>query len=176
MEDLSNRKNDGLCRSVSFKELELHMKILDETGELVAARNTKLDFNLKDLLHKEVRTDFPLTDEKGKKSWYEEFPTRTDPYTGKSVDYFVDIYRYDPNKDSRGEQLDKGSAEYAAAHEELWKIRSIYTPNVVLELPTCRKGMDLRNNESELPHFCGTAVAWFRILRSGYTEYRTNGG
>lgn len=139
MEEFRKDAGDKLCRSVSFEQFELHTKLMDESGALVAGRNSKLAFDMSNFLHREVRTDFSVTDQSGKKSWYEEFPTRTDPLSGKSADYWVDIYHYDPQSDRRSEPLAKDSPEYKLAHEQLWSLRDKYTPKVIIELPSCKK-------------------------------------
>jgi hypothetical protein len=98
----------------------------------------------------EVRTDFPVNQAGTSAKWYEEYPTHTDPVTGKSAEVSTDIYSYDPATDKRGAPIDKNSAEYKTAHDALWVLRDKYTPKAIVMLPLCSVDWSLGHEREPL--------------------------
>lgn len=125
---------EHLCRQVSKSDGETHIKVLDELHNTIAARNVKMN----GVASTEVRTDFSVNQADGSAKWYEEFPTKTNPLTGKSKKEDTDLFEYDPASDKRGRQLAKDSDEYKQAHDSLWVLRDKFTPLVILTLPKCK--------------------------------------
>ncbi len=122
-----------LCRATSFDLAEgLHIKVMEEGNGVLAARNESFKG-----FHKVVSTDFPVKQEDGSNKWYEEFPTKTDPITGKSAVIETDLYKFDLLSGKRSEPISKDSAEYKAAHEALWVLRDRFTPKAIVMLPSC---------------------------------------
>lgn len=135
MEKNQMESESKVCRSVKSEHhdgLHLRAEVID-AGNILAARNE----TFKGLSHKEVSTDFPVKQADGSSKWYEEFPTKTDLLSGKSLLKQNDLYRYDPKTHERGEAINKDSAEYKQANESLAVLRAKYTPLEIIKLPSC---------------------------------------
>ena len=127
--------DDNVCRKLSADlngGIHIRAEVHDHENVL-AARNETFK-----LTGKDVSTDFPVKQADGKVNWYEEYPTKTDPVTGKTLLQQNDLYPYNPETKQREQQaISRDSNEYKQANEALAVLRAKYTPKAILELPSC---------------------------------------
>jgi len=124
-----------ICRTVKIDHqdgLHLRAEVLD-SGNVLAARNETING-----FQRATSTDFPVKQSDGSSKWYEEFPTKTDVLSGKSLLKDNELFRYDPKTDARGTAISKDSDEYKQANDSLAVLRAKYTPLAILELPACQ--------------------------------------
>lgn len=112
---MENPADSKECKTVKVEHTDegLHLRAeVIHGGNVLAARDETISQKGFMNFSKEVRTDFPVKQADGSSKWYEEFPTKTDAVSGKSLLKENELYKYDPKTDKRAEPINKDSAEY----------------------------------------------------------------